>query len=72
MNVVNAADKEQIALVHSLLNNKFGQIYADIWKVGVNLSLRISDLLSLKYTDFNLQDRTLNLGSTHETEQIPR
>jgi integrase len=61
MNVVNAATKEQIGLVHSLLNNKFGQIYADIWKVGVNLSLRISDLLSLKYTDFNLQDRTLTL-----------
>jgi integrase len=29
--------------------------------MGVNLSLRISDLLSLKYTDFNLKDRTLNL-----------
>jgi len=61
MNIVNAADKDQIALIHSLLNNKFSQIYADIWKVGVNLSLRISDLLNLKYTDFNLQDRTLNL-----------
>jgi integrase len=61
MNIVNAADKSQIDLIHSLLNNKFGQIYDDIWKVGVNLSLRISDLLNLKYTDFNLQDRTLNL-----------
>jgi integrase len=61
MNIVNAADKNQIALVHSLLNNKFGQIYGDIWKVGVNLSLRISDLLNLKYTDFNLQERTLSL-----------
>ena len=47
MNIVDAANKEQIALVHALLNSKFGQIYADIWKVGVNLSLRISDLLSL-------------------------
>ena len=61
MNIVDAADKQQIALVHALLNSKFGEIYADIWKVGVNLSLRISDLLSLKYTDFNLKDRTLNL-----------
>ena len=61
MNIVDAADKQQIALVHALLNSKFGEIYADIWKVGVNLSLRISDLLSLKYTDFNLHDRTLNL-----------
>jgi len=61
INIVDAADKEQILLIHSLLNNKFGGIYGDIWKVGVNLSLRISDLLSLKYTDFNLKDRTLNL-----------
>jgi integrase len=61
MNIVDAADKAQIDLIHSLLNSKFGSLYADIWKVGVNLSLRISDLLSLKYTDFNLQDRTLNL-----------
>ena len=59
MNIVDAADKQQIALVHALLHSKFGEIYADIWKVGVNLSLRISDLLSLKYTDFNLKDRTL-------------
>ena len=61
MNTVDAVDKEQINLIHSLLNNKFGGIYGDIWKVGVNLSLRISDLLNLKYTDFNLKDRTLNL-----------
>jgi len=61
MNTVDAVDKSQINLIHSLLSNKFGGIYGDIWKVGVNLSLRISDLLSLKYTDFNLKDRTLNL-----------
>ena len=64
MNTVDAVDKEQINLIHSLLNNKFGGIYGDIWKVGVNLSLRISDLLNLKYTDFNLHDRTLNLNES--------
>ena len=61
MNTVDAVDKSQINLIHSLLKNKFGGIYGDIWKVGVNLSLRISDLLNLKYTDFNFKDRTLNL-----------
>ena len=64
MNTVDAVDKEQINLIHSLLKNKFGGIYGDIWKVGVNLSLRISDLLNLKYTDFNLKDRTLNLNES--------
>jgi len=61
MNVVNAVNKAEIAMMHAVLNNKFGQLYADIWKVGVNLSLRISDLLTLKYADLNLDERSLKL-----------
>lgn len=61
MNVVEAATKAEIDLIHALLEKKFGQIYADIWKVGVNLSLRISDLLSLQYSQLNLEDRSLQL-----------
>ena len=61
MNVVDAATKEQIDLIHSLLDAKFGGLYADVWKIGVNLSLRIGDLLKLKYSDFNLDDRILKL-----------
>ena len=49
MNVVNAVNKAEIAMMHAVLAKKFGPLYADIWKVGVNLSLRISDLLTLKY-----------------------
>ena len=33
-----------------------GQIYADIWKIGVNTALRISDLLSLKMADVRRLD----------------
>lgn len=61
MNTVNAATKSEIDLIHTLLENKFGQLYADIWKVGVNLSLRISDLLTLEYSQLNLEDRSLQL-----------
>jgi len=61
MNTVNAASKTQIEMMHAVLNNKFGALYADIWKVGVNLSLRISDLLTLKYSDLNLEERSLKL-----------
>lgn len=61
MNTVEAATKAEMDLIHALLNKKFGQLYADIWKVGVNLSLRISDLLTLKYADLNLSDRSLQL-----------
>ncbi len=61
MNTVNAATKTEIEMVHTLLRNKFGELYADVWKVGVNLSLRISDLLQLKYGDLNLEERSLKL-----------
>ena len=61
MNAVDAANKAEIAMIHAALNKKFGQLYADIWKVGVNLSLRISDLLTLKYADLNLGERSLTL-----------
>ena len=44
MNAVDAVNKAEI---HAVLAKKFEQLYADIWKVGVNLSLRISDLPTL-------------------------
>lgn len=61
MNTVNAASKSEIDLIHALLNKKYGQLYADIWKIGVNLSLRISDLLTLEYAQLNLAERSLQL-----------
>ena len=33
-----------------------GQIYYDVWKVGVNLALRISDLLSITMADVKALD----------------
>lgn len=43
-------EKEDIQLVGRLLN-KFGSIdYQDIWELGINAALCISELLSLKYT----------------------
>jgi integrase len=61
MNTVDAASKAEIDLIHALLDKKFGQLYADIWKIGVNLSLRISDLLTLHYSELNLADCSLQL-----------
>ena len=61
MNAVDAATKQEVDLIHALLIKRFGQLYADIWKVGVNLSLRISDLLKLRYEHLNLNDRLLML-----------
>ena len=60
MNIVEAATKEQVEQMHSALLQK-GQLYADLWKVGVNLSLRISDLRGLKFEDLDIRTRTLKL-----------
>lgn len=72
MNAVEAASKAEVDMIHAALNNKHGQLYADIWKVGVNLSLRIGDLLTLKYADLNLNERTLTLteAKTGKTKNI--
>ncbi|CAK3292203.1 Integrase [Vibrio crassostreae] len=54
MNVVKPVTTPQArAELHSLLvsMSNGNMLYADIWKVGVNLALRISDLLSIKMSD---------------------
>ena len=61
MNAVEAVSKAEVDMIHAALNKKYGQLYADIWKVGVNVSLRIGDLLTLKYANLNLEERTLKL-----------
>ena len=53
--------KQDIQLVAHLLKKYGGDMYADIWRIGINLSLRISDLLSIKYDDLDLDNRILKL-----------
>ena len=55
---VLAASKNEIDAIHNYLKKEPSSIYADIWKIGVNLSLRIGDgvplLTGRKYTLRNL------------------
>jgi integrase len=44
-------DTDTIKLISHLLNIRFSQQMSDIWNIGINLALRISDLLSIKFTD---------------------
>lgn len=72
MNEVEAVKKkEDIQLVGRLLN-KYGSIdYQDIWELGINAALRISDLLSLKYTDvIDTEVLTLTESKTGKTRHI--
>jgi integrase len=61
MNSVEACNKSDIEVVHNLLKRRYKPIYADIWKAGVNMSLRISDLLAIKNKDLDIKKRSLKL-----------
>ncbi len=47
--------KEDIAHVERLLRRHKSDLYGDLWRIGVNLSLRISDLLAIEYKDIDLE-----------------
>jgi integrase len=61
MPTVEACTKTDVEMVYNLLTRKYPPIYADVWKVGVNLSLRIGDLLDIKNKDLNISRRSLKL-----------
>jgi len=47
---------DQISVVSHMLEKHGGEIYRDIWQLGLNLALRITDLLGLTYDDFDGSD----------------
>ena len=49
---------DTVKLISYLLKRTYGQQIADVWDVGLNLALRISDLLSIKFQNIE-QDRLL-------------
>lgn len=61
MNIVEAVGPAEIGLVTALLQKRYGQLYVDVWKVGLNLSLRIGDLLSLRFDQLDTDKRELHL-----------
>jgi len=62
MNEVDAVKtKEEIALVQTLLNKHGSEDMADIWKLGINVALRITDLLAVQFDQINMNKRELEL-----------
>ncbi len=64
--------KEDITHVERLLRRHKGDLYGDLWRIGVNLALRISDLLSIKYTDIDWEraEYQLTERKTQKTRTI--
>lgn len=63
-------DADTIKLVSHLLQVRYGQQMADIWNVGINLALRISDLLSIRFDDIKDDRLTLKESKTGHTANI--
>ena len=68
MNEVDAVkSRAEIAAIETLLRKHHGNLYADIWKIGLNLSLRISDLLAIRFADLDLDRRAHPCRSRHRS-----
>jgi integrase len=65
------SNRAELAMIEAKLLKHGGQIYADIWQLGLNTALRITDLLSLRMQDVQGQENlTLLEGKTGKTRQI--
>ena len=49
--VVAVKDVVTIKKIETLLRSRWGDTYADAWRLGVNVGLRASDLVKLRYDD---------------------
>lgn len=62
MNEVEAVKtKAEIEYVELLLRKHFGDVYGDLWRLGVNVALRISDLLAIKYSELDMERQEFQL-----------
>ena len=63
-------DLDKVKLVGYLLEKTYGQQIADVWNIGLNLALRISDLLSIRFSDIQGDRLILREGKTGKLATI--
>lgn len=65
-------NKEDLITIHNLLRKHGSEDFSDIWKLGVNIALRISDLLSIQNSHIDLSRRELEIieGKTKKRRVI--
>ena len=73
MNEVEAVKtQDEIAAITTLLAKHGNQDYADIWKLGINVAFRITDLLYIQMTriDINRRELTIIEGKTGKKRTV--
>ncbi|WP_026179661.1 tyrosine-type recombinase/integrase [Hahella ganghwensis] len=71
MNSVEAVKtRQEIERVEHLLRKHGGDLYGDLWRIGVNLALRISDLLELRYQDLTSNDIKIHEKKTGKSRLV--
>jgi len=63
-------DLNTVKLISHLLDRRYSKQMADIWNVGLNLALRISDLLSIKFDDIHDDRLIIKEGKTGKLANI--
>lgn len=61
---------DKVKLISHLLEIRCSKQMSQIWNIGINLALRISDLLSIKFTDINDGRLIINEGKTGKRAEI--
>lgn len=63
-------DPEMIFRIQDRLTKDKGQVYGDIWRVGVNMALRIGDLLALTFEDMKGDVLVVNEQKTGKARSV--
>ncbi len=72
MNEVEAVKNiDDVRTISRFLLKHNGQVFADVWDMGLQLALRISDLLSLTYDDVKNGEVVIREGKTGKVAKIP-
>ena len=62
---------DTVKLISHLLKTRYSQQMSDVWEIGLNLALRISDLLSIKFDDIQNNRLTILESKTNKLANIP-
>ncbi|WP_034940909.1 tyrosine-type recombinase/integrase [Erwinia mallotivora] len=68
---VNAVDRVQAAQIEQVLRRSKQETYAEIWRLNLNLALRISDLLALTFEDVQANTLRITETKTGKVKQFP-